>query len=83
MHNIHRIRHRTHIIMDGDYMNKLPQRKNIRLKNYDYSQPGYYFITICTKDKKKYLGDISCGRGGALLHPPYYSLNIIFIIFPF
>ena len=33
-------------------MDKLPQRKNIRLKNYDYSQAGYYFITICNKDKK-------------------------------
>ncbi|QOR34636.1 hypothetical protein IMX26_14335 [Clostridium sp. 'deep sea'] len=32
-------------------MNK-PKRKHNRLKNYDYSQAGYYFITICTKDKK-------------------------------
>ncbi len=36
----------------------LPQRKTIRLKNYDYNQDGYYFITICTKDKKKLLCDI-------------------------
>lgn len=28
-------------------------RKAYRLKNYDYSQKGYYFITICTYDKKK------------------------------
>ena len=27
-------------------------RKSIRLKEYDYSQAGYYFVTICTKDKK-------------------------------
>lgn len=40
-------------------MNKLPKRKNLRLKDYDYSQPGYYFITICTKDKQKLLGDVS------------------------
>ncbi|NMB26491.1 MAG: transposase, partial [Tissierellia bacterium] len=26
-------------------MDELPRRKNIRLKNYDYSQAGYYFIT--------------------------------------
>lgn len=25
-----------------------PQRKRLRLASYDYSQPGYYFITICT-----------------------------------
>ena len=34
---------------------KLPKRKDIRLKNYDYSEPGAYFITICTKNKKKLL----------------------------
>jgi len=26
-----------------------PQRRSKRLKNYDYSQRGAYFITICTK----------------------------------
>ena len=38
-------------------MNKenLPERKNIRLKNRDYSEPGAYFITICTKNKEKLL----------------------------
>ena len=30
----------------------LPRRKNIRLEEYDYSEPGAYFITICTKDRK-------------------------------
>jgi len=28
-----------------------PQRKNIRLSNYDYSQNGAYFVTVCTKNK--------------------------------
>ncbi|MFM7909799.1 MAG: transposase, partial [Microcystis sp.] len=23
-------------------------RRSIRLRNYDYSQPGAYFVTICT-----------------------------------
>lgn len=30
---------------------ELPQRKNNRLKEYDYSSSGVYFITVCTKDK--------------------------------
>jgi REP element-mobilizing transposase RayT len=34
------------------------ERKQIRLKDYDYSMNGAYFITICTKDKKKILGTI-------------------------
>ncbi len=33
-------------------------RKEIRLKNYDYSRNGLYFITICTKDKIPYLSEI-------------------------
>ena len=37
---------------------KLPQRKNIRLKYYDYSLEGYYFITICTKNREEILGTI-------------------------
>ena len=34
--------------------NELPKRKNIRLKNYDYSLPGTYFVTICTQARKNY-----------------------------
>ena len=33
----------------------LPKRKDIRLKDYNYSEPGAYFITICTKNKEKLL----------------------------
>ena len=36
-------------------MSEPPKRKNNRLSNYDYSQNGAYFITICTKDKKPLL----------------------------
>lgn len=37
---------------------KSPQRKQLRLKEYDYSQEGYYFITICTKNRKEILSKI-------------------------
>jgi len=33
-------------------------RKSIRLKNYDYSQTGSYFITICTNNREEVLGRI-------------------------
>lgn len=33
-------------------------RRSIRLKNYDYSQSGAYFVTICTKDRECLFGDI-------------------------
>ena len=38
--------------MIKDKEKDLPKRKNNRLKNYDYSSSGAYFITICTKDRK-------------------------------
>jgi len=34
------------------------QRKPNRLRNFDYSLSGYYFVTICTKNRQKYFGDI-------------------------
>lgn len=37
------------------------KRKPNRLENYDYSQNGAYFITICTKDKEPILSQISVG----------------------
>lgn len=36
----------------------LPKRKANRLANYDYSQNGAYFITICVKDKEPILSRI-------------------------
>ncbi len=35
------------------------QRKSLRLKEYDYSQPWYYFITICVNTWLCILGEIS------------------------
>ena len=39
-------------------MEEFRQRKDIRLKNYNYSSAGRYFITICVKDKHEMLGKI-------------------------
>ena len=39
----------------------LPQRKNIRLKNYNYNTPGTYFITICTKNREEILSTVGTG----------------------
>jgi len=34
---------------------RLPKRKHIRLKNYNYKSNGYYFITICAYKGKSYI----------------------------
>jgi putative transposase len=39
------------------YKNKY-RVESARLKNWDYSSPGGYFITICTKNRELYLGKI-------------------------
>jgi len=37
------------------------ERKQVRLRDYDYSQIGYYFITICTKNREEWFGKIESG----------------------
>jgi len=39
-------------------MKELPNRKLNRLHGYDYSEYGYYFVTICTKNREKFFGKI-------------------------
>ena len=43
-------------------MEELPKRKHPRLKEYDYSQNGCYFVTICTEKRVQILSKI-VGRG--------------------
>ena len=50
----------------------LPQRKPNRLPHFDYSTPGAYFITICTKQKKCTLGRVV---GGGALDAPFVQLS--------
>ena len=38
------------------------QRKQIRLKKYDYSYAGWYFVTICTQNREYLLGNIIDGK---------------------
>jgi putative transposase len=33
--------------------------ESIRLKNYDYSLPGEYFVTVCAKDRLCFFGEIN------------------------
>ena len=37
------------------------KRRSIRLKDYDYSQPGAYFVTICAKSRGSVFGGIKDG----------------------
>ena len=57
-----------------DKENDLPERKDLRIKQYDYSSAGAYFVTICIKDRKRILSDIvkpSVGVGA--IDDPFYK----------
>jgi len=38
---------------------ELTERKNHRLKKYDYGRYGYYYVTICTTNRINFLCEIS------------------------
>ena len=44
--------------------NKFPKynRRSIRLQDYDYSQSGAYFVTVCTKNNECLLGNVINGE---------------------
>ncbi|MBI5215425.1 MAG: transposase [Ignavibacteriae bacterium] len=44
------------------YNPQIHHRRSIRLKGYDYSQAGAYFITICTKERECLMGEIMDGE---------------------
>ena len=37
-------------------------RRSIRLKGYDYTSPGAYFVTICVQDRECVLGEVIDGE---------------------
>lgn len=54
-------------------------RRSIRLKEYDYSQAGLYFITICTQDRECLFGDVRNGivelsHIGKIAHNIWYEI---------
>ena len=44
------------------YNPKIYHRRSIRLKEYDYSQCGYYYITVCTKNMECWFGNVVGGE---------------------
>jgi len=55
------------------------KRKPNRLRDYDYSQDGYYFVTICTKDRKEFFGRVkeekmNLNNYGEIVNQCWYEL---------
>ena len=72
-------------VMKMDKERELPKRKDIRLKNFDYSSPGVYFVTICTENRKNYFwnGNLNpqlfewCSVGANCVRPQNLPLSDI------
>jgi putative transposase len=48
----------TELQRDFQILNSKKERKRIRLSGYDYSQPGGYFVTICTNGRRILFGEV-------------------------
>ena len=48
--------------MERGFFMVIYTRKTNRLKDYDYSRSGYYFVTICTDDRVHQFGNIVDGQ---------------------
>ena len=44
--------------MHGKYNHDIHHRRSVRLSGYDYSQGGWYFVTICVQDRMCMFGNI-------------------------
>lgn len=54
-------------------------RRSIRLRDYDYTNAGAYFVTVCTHGRQYLLGEITDGvmslsRAGRIVQTCWYSL---------
>ena len=62
------------------YDPSIHQRRSIRLKGYDYTQAGMYFITICTQNHECFFGEINDGKmhwndNGKMVEKWYFELT--------
>jgi len=63
----------------GERNPEIHRRRSIRLRGYDYSSSGAYFVTVCTKNKECLFGDIvdwtmRLNQAGELIHEVWDEL---------
>ena len=66
-------------------LKEIPNRKLPRLKEFDYSNPAYYFITICTKKHQDFFGVVKNGtmflnEAGNIINTVWTNLKNYFAI---
>lgn len=66
------------------YDSEKHHRRSIRLKEYDYTLPGAYFVTICTEKRKCLFGEISndtmqLNKSGTIIHTCWNNIPKHFV----
>ena len=51
-----------HAQLNRRYNRFVHNRRSVRLKGYDYTKPGAYFVTVVTRDRKSWFGDVLDGE---------------------
>lgn len=64
-----------------NYATDRHHRRSIRLKGYDYSQAGAYFVTVCAQDRECFFGDIVDGEiqlnnAGQMVQDVWHNLPV-------
>ncbi|RMF88108.1 MAG: transposase [Nitrospinota bacterium] len=59
------------------YFSSTRHRRSIRLSGYDYTQPGAYFVTICTQKHRHLFGEVVDGKvrlstSGSIVHEEWF-----------
>ncbi|MFZ2537846.1 MAG: transposase [Oscillospiraceae bacterium] len=63
-----------------NYNPDIHHRQSIRLKNYNYSKNGFYYVTICTENREHLFGEIIDGKiklntAGEMIEQIYLGLK--------
>ena len=66
------------------YNQEIHHRRSIRLKHYDYSQAGLYFITLCVNNRESLFGEIIedqmiLNAAGAMIEKEWQALQNRFL----
>ena len=62
---------------------EIPRRRPLRIKGYDYTSPGAYFVTICARQRRCVFGDVLAdaivlSRLGQIVHDTWREVPLRF-----
>ena len=60
--------------------NHLPSRRSLRLKGYDYSRAGFYFLTVCVQNRLNLFGKfietgLALNDAGKMIERWYFEMQ--------